>query len=73
MKRVLKFILIPAGVLILIAVILTFTIDSIVRSAIESRGSDILQTELSVDNVSISLLSGSGSIEGLSIANPDGV
>ena len=65
MKRVLKFILIPAGVLILIAIILTFTIDSIVRSAIESNGSDILQTELSVDNVSISLLSGSGSIEGL--------
>jgi len=71
MKRVLNFILIPAGVLILIAVILTFTIDSIVRSAIESRGSDILQTELSVDNVSISLLSGSGSVEGLTIANPD--
>ena len=71
MKRVLNFILIPAGVLILIAVILTFTIDNIVRSAIESRGSDILQTELSVDNVSISLLSGSGSVEGLTIANPD--
>ena len=71
MKRVLNFILIPAGVLILIAVILTFTIDNIVRSAIESRGSDILQTELSVDNVSIYLLSGSGSVEGLTIANPD--
>lgn len=71
MKRILKFILIPVGVLILIGIILTFTVDGIVRSTIESRGSEILQTELSVNNVGISLFSGTGSIEGVTIANPD--
>ncbi|HMB97262.1 MAG TPA: hypothetical protein VKM36_02190 [Balneolaceae bacterium] len=71
MKKALKFILIPVAALILIAIILTFTIDSIVRSTIESRGSEILQTELSINNVNISLFGGTGSIEGLTIANPD--
>lgn len=71
MKRVLKFILIPVVILILLAITLTFTIDSIVKSTIESRGSEILQTELSADNVGISLFTGSGSIDGLTIANPE--
>jgi len=71
MKRGLKFILIPVAVLVLIAIILTYTIDSIVRSTIEARGSEILQTELSINNVDISLFGGTGSIDGLTIANPD--
>jgi len=70
-KRVVKLILIPVAIIILLAIVLTFTIDQIIQSTIESTGSEILQTRLSVDNVSISLFNGTGTIEGLTIANPE--
>ncbi|WP_069131708.1 DUF748 domain-containing protein [Rhodohalobacter halophilus] len=54
------------------AVILTLSVDSIVKSGIENIGSEMTQTKVSVDGVSISLFSGKGSITGLKVANPDG-
>ncbi|MFK7864321.1 MAG: hypothetical protein AB8B95_08880 [Pseudohongiellaceae bacterium] len=49
-----------------------FYIDSIVKSGIEVVGSEVLGTNVTVESVSISPLSGSGSIRGLVIANPEG-
>jgi hypothetical protein len=51
---------------------LTLTIDSIVSSSIEEIGSEMTGTAVTVDNVSISPFSGSGTIEGFRVANPDG-
>ncbi|SRR6056297_864519 len=51
---------------------LTLTIDSIVSSGIEEIGTEMTGTAVTVDNVSISPFSGSGTIEGFRIANPDG-
>lgn len=49
-----------------------FYLDSIVKSGIEIVGSDMLGTAVTVDNVSISPLSGQGSISGLRVENPEG-
>lgn len=61
------FLLILAGFLIL-----TLTIDSIVKSNIESIGTEMAGTAVTVDNVSISPFSGEGTIRGFRIANPEG-
>ena len=62
----------------LIAVILAFFLvytlflNSIVRTGIETVGSQMTQTVVTVENVSLSLFSGQGTIEGLKVDNPEG-
>ena len=62
--------------LILVVVLIVgaafFYIDSIVKSWIEIVGSEVLGTGVTVASVSISPLSGNGTIRGLVIKNPDG-
>jgi len=63
------------GLLIVIAagfLAITLTIDSMVSSGIEQVGSDMTGTPVTVDGVSISPFSGSGTISGFHVANPDG-
>jgi uncharacterized protein involved in outer membrane biogenesis len=50
----------------------TFMIDSIVSSNIEQIGSNMTGTSVTVEGVSISPFSGSGTVEGFRVANPDG-
>lgn len=49
-----------------------FFLDSIVKNGIEAVGSDVLGTGVSVSSVSISPFSGSGTIRGVTIENPEG-
>lgn len=62
-----------AFIVVLIAafIVLSFTIDGIVKSNIEESGTELFQTEVDVGNVNISLFNGSGEIYGLSVANPE--
>lgn len=60
------------GLLLVAFLALTFSLDYLVRSGIESTGSAMFKTEVTVDNVSISPFSGSGTIEGLRVRNPEG-
>jgi uncharacterized protein YxeA len=59
-------------VLILVVGAGFFYIDSIVKSGIEVVGSEVLGTRVTVASVSISPLSGNGTIRGLTIGNPEG-
>lgn len=52
-------------------IVLTLTVDGIVKSGIEEHGSQLMGTEVRVDGVSISLFSGSGSIFGFTVQNPE--
>lgn len=73
MSKVIKYTLL--GFIIAIGagfLILTFTIDSIVSSNIEQIGSEMTGTAVTVDNVSISPFSGSGTVSGFRVANPEG-
>lgn len=52
--------------------VITLSLDGIVKSGIEENGSELLQTEVVVDDIDISLLNGSGSISGFVVSNPEG-
>ncbi|WP_103664251.1 DUF748 domain-containing protein [Gracilimonas amylolytica] len=57
--------------IILTLLLITFSVDRVVKTGIEESGSELLQTEVAVDKVSISVFGGSGTIEGLTIKNPE--
>lgn len=61
-----------AGILLLGFVALTFSLDYLVKSEIESTGTEMTGTGVTVENVSISPFSGTGTIEGLRVKNPEG-
>ena len=76
MKRAL---VIGGGVLGLIVIVLAVVIymtlqniDSIVKTAIEKVGSDVSGTEVSLNNVELSLTEGRGSLLGFKMTNPEG-
>lgn len=48
------------------------SLDAIVKDGVESHGSEITGTTVSLRDVSIALTSGAGTLEGLRIGNPDG-
>ncbi len=60
------------AVIILSLLLVTFTVDRVVKSGIEESGTEILQTAVTVDNVSISVFNGSGTLEGFKVQNPEG-
>jgi uncharacterized protein involved in outer membrane biogenesis len=72
MKKILSVIAVIVGVLIVGFIVLSLTIDGIVKSNIESIGSEMLKTSVEVDDVGISILDGSGTIDGIIIHNPEG-
>jgi len=51
---------------------LSFTMDSIIESNIESTTGKMLDTSVEVNNVSVSILDGTGTIDGITIHNPEG-
>ena len=64
-----------AVLVIVIVVILSYVLtnlDSLVAKAIEKHGSRVTGTSVHVSGVDLSLSEGRGSIEGLSVANPEG-
>jgi hypothetical protein len=74
-----KAIKIILGILVVLAVILGIVfgvvlknLDGLVKEAIETTGSDTLQTSVNVNDVKIQLTDGKGDISGLTIANPAG-
>lgn len=66
------------GIAVLLAVIIggvvyvLGSLDSIIKSAVESYGSDITQATVSLNQVKIEPASGSGTLKGLTIGNPKG-
>lgn len=65
--------LISIAVLIVAGVIFIYSsLDSIVKAAVESVASDMTQTEVTLDNVSISPTTGEGSLSGFLMSNPKG-
>lgn len=53
------------------ALALSLSIDGIVKSNIEETTSELMETSVDVDDVSISILDGSGTIDGITIHNPE--
>jgi uncharacterized protein involved in outer membrane biogenesis len=63
------------GIIVISAIgglILSLSIDSMVKSSLENTTAEVLNTSVDVEDVSISLLNGSGTITGFTIHNPEG-
>lgn len=73
MAKAFKYLIIGTVIIVIVAFIaITLTIDSIVKSGIEDVGTEMTGTSVTVENVSISPFSGSGTISGFRVANPEG-
>lgn len=71
MKKLLSIVGVLIGILLIGLIVLTYTIDGIVKSNIEDTGSSMLNTTVEVDDVNISLFDGEGTIDGITIHNPE--
>ena len=73
MKKFILSIILLLVIAIAVGVYYVFTnLDSLVKAAIETHGSEATQTAVRVDKVNIDLASGAAGLSGLSIANPAG-
>lgn len=59
-------------VIVVVMLIALQNLDSIIKNVIETVGSDVTQTEVTVSEVKFTLKDGRGEIRGLKIANPPG-
>jgi uncharacterized protein involved in outer membrane biogenesis len=72
MKKILIRICIALVVLMVLAALAVhFFLDSAVKRGVETIGPKLTKTEVKLEGVHLSLLSGSGSIKGLIVGNPD--
>lgn len=67
-----KIVLWIAGIIAVVLLAFTLSIDYIVKRGIESVGSDVTQTGVYVEDVSISIFTGRGTVQGISVRNPEG-
>jgi hypothetical protein len=75
MSRGRKILIFTALLAVAVAAVIVFVltnINGIVKSAIEHYGSAAAKTSVRVSSVSIKLTEGSGTVEGLTVANPRG-
>lgn len=72
MKKILIVLAAIVAVAIVAALVIGSNLGGIVKSAVETVGPKITQTTLTLDSVSLSPLSGSGSIKGFVLGNPAG-
>ena len=73
MKKILLWIGIVVAVLLVIAVVaVKLYLDGAIKSGVEMVGSKLTRVEVKLEKVHLSLLSGSGAINGLVVGNPEG-
>ena len=71
-KNLIKIAVVILVLLVAAAFVITLTLDSIVRKGVVSVGPQITKSDIKLDGVSISMLSGKGEIRGMVIGNPAG-
>lgn len=72
MKKVAVVAGIGIAVIAVIVGFLIINVNSVVKNGIEAVGTEVLGVPVTVEDVNISFLNGSGVIKGLNVANPDG-
>ena len=73
MKKILIRALIGVAILVIVAVvIISLSLNGIVKKGVETIGPQIAKVEIKLDSVSLSVLSGSGRVKGLVVGNPEG-
>lgn len=72
MKWIKRVIILLVLVVVLVAVIGVITIDRITKAGIEKGGTYAMGVETKLNSIRVGLFSGSVSLDGLSVANPEG-
>lgn len=73
MKKILLFVLLGLIVVLVVAgLIIGFSLDSLVRKAILTFGPQVTKVDVKLDSVNLSLFSGSGTLKGFVLGNPQG-
>ena len=73
MKKLVIRLLIAVVVLVIVgALAVRFFLDGAIKRGVETIGPMLTKTEMKLNSVSLSLLSGSGTIKGLVVGNPEG-
>ena len=73
MKKILLKAAIGLAVLLVLGVLtVSLFLDATLKRAVETLGPKLAKVDINLDNVSLSLLSGSGAIHGLAVGNPEG-
>ena len=72
MKKLLVVIGVILGLIVVSAVVLTFMLGAIVTKGVNTFGPKITGTPVTLDHATISPLSGSGTLSGLFVGNPEG-
>jgi len=71
-KLVIRLALVAVVLLIALVVILALSLDSIVKKGVETVGPQITKTDMKLAGANISILSGSGTLKGFLLGNPEG-
>ncbi len=71
-KNLIKLVIIVAILLVAAIVILFLSLNSVVKKGVETVGPQVTKVAITLDSVSISVLSGKGTIKGMVIGNPEG-
>jgi uncharacterized protein involved in outer membrane biogenesis len=72
LKPVFKVLTGLVAVAVIGLLIFSLTVDRLVKRSIENAGSEMLNTPVEVKDLSLSVLDGSGTIDGIFIQNPEG-
>lgn len=72
MSKLAKVILVIVAVLVAAWFLSSFSINKMIKSNIEDAATELLDAEVTIDRLSLSMFGGSGSVSGFAIANPDG-
>ncbi len=73
MKKLLIRVVIGLVIIIIVAVVVVgLSLDGIIKKGVETVGPQVAKVDVKLDSVSLHLLTGSGTIKGLVVGNPDG-
>jgi len=73
MKKIIVFGLVGIVVLVIIAGLgVHFFLDSAIKKGVETVGPKLVKVDVKLDGASLSILSGSGTLKGLVVGNPEG-
>ena len=71
-KWILRIAIVVVVLVIVAVVIIGLNLDSAIKKGVETVGPQIAKVDVKLDGVSLSILSGSGTLKGLVIGNPQG-
>lgn len=71
-KWIIRLLLVAVIAVVIVVVVIGLTLDGAVKKAVETVGPEIAKVDVKLDGVSLSILSGSGTVKGLVVGNPQG-